>query len=277
MSLLELSAVSKGYGLPGGGRREVLRHLDLRIEEGECVAIVGCSGAGKTTLVNLLAGLLAPDTGRVQFAGAQRAQPGPERAVVFQSYALLPWLTVLDNVALAVDAAFPEWPAQRRKDQVLAHVARVGLASAQHKRPGQLSGGMRQRVALARALAMDPRVLLLDEPLSALDALTRGKLQAELAELVRGSGKTVVLITNDVDEALLLADRIITLGGGPPATAGAPIVVPLARPRQARALGHDPAFVALRAQIIDELLARRGPIGAAQVIAPASLPLEAEA
>jgi nitrate/nitrite transport system ATP-binding protein len=276
LKILELSGVGMGYGAPGA-RREVLRHVDLSIDEGEFVAVVGCSGAGKTTLMNLLAGLLRPDSGKVSFAGAQASRPGPDRAVVFQSYALLPWLTVRDNVALAVDSAFPNWSSDQKRAHVDAHVSRVGLTAAAGKRPGQLSGGMRQRVALARALAMKPRVLLLDEPLSALDALTRGKLQGEIAELVRDSGATAVLITNDVDEAVLLADRIITLGGGPPATLGASIPVPLARPRHARELSHDPTFVALRAQIIDELLARRGPLGSLPVAAPAALPLEAKA
>jgi nitrate/nitrite transport system ATP-binding protein len=256
---LELLGLCKSYLLASGERHEVLRDVSLTVERGELVAIVGFSGAGKTTMISLIAGLLRPDGGRVLIGGREVSGPGPDRGVMFQSYALLPWLSVEGNVALAVDQVFPEWSAQRRREWIDRHLELVGLTAARKKKPGQLSGGMRQRVALARALAMDPELLLLDEPLSALDALTRATLQGEIERIFRESRKTVVLVTNDVDEALLLADRVVPLGAGPGATLGASIRVPFARPRRARELGHDVQFLALRAQVIDALLASRRP------------------
>jgi nitrate/nitrite transport system ATP-binding protein len=284
MSFLEMRGVSKGYAV-GDGRREVLKNLDLTVERGEFVAVVGFSGAGKTTLISLLAGLAQPDAGTVWMDSQPVRGPGPDRGVVFQNYALLPWLSVQDNVALAVDAVFPDWSREKRRAQVARHVEMVGLGPARGKRPGQLSGGMRQRVALARTLAMDPKVLLLDEPLSALDALTRSTLQREIDRIFRESHKTVVLITNDVDEGLLLADRVVTLGAGPGAKLGPSIPVPLPRPRQARELDHDPAFQGLRARVIEELLASRPRLATVTAIEstpepapePAPEPLEAEA
>ncbi len=253
MAFLEVDNVSKGFGA-GAARREVLRTIDLQIDEGEFVAIVGYSGAGKTTLLSLLAGLLAPDGGHIRLDGRAVRGPGRERGVVFQNYSLLPWLTVYDNVALAVDQAFSSWGAARKREHTEAHIARVGLAPARHKRPGQLSGGMRQRVALARALAMAPEVLLLDEPLSALDALTRATLQDELARLAEQDRRTVVLVTNDIDEGILLADRIVPLGAGPGATLGPAIDVDVPRPRDRRALARDPALRRIRGRVVQYLL-----------------------
>jgi nitrate/nitrite transport system ATP-binding protein len=188
------------------------------------------------------------------FEGAAVRGPGPDRGVVFQNYSLLPWLTVSDNVALAVDSVFASEPASSRAARVQRYVGMVGLTSASSKKPGELSGGMRQRVALARALAMEPELLLLDEPLSALDALTRANLQRELASICAESGKTILLVTNDVDEAILLADRIVPLGAGPAATLGESIAVNIPRPRERKALNHDASFKAIRAQVIDYLL-----------------------
>jgi len=254
MPLLELRNVCKDYG-QGDQRSVVLRDIDLAIERGEFVAIVGYSGAGKTTLVSMIAGLLAPDSGTISFDGKPVLAPGPERGIVFQNYSLLPWLSVQENVQLGVDQVFASWSAEKRRAYTREYVALVGLAAAEHKKPAQLSGGMRQRVALARALAMDPAMLLLDEPLSALDALTRATLQRELARICQVSGKTILLITNDVDEGILLADRIIPLGAGPGATLGPSIAVDIERPRERKELNHDDRFKALRAEVIEYLLA----------------------
>jgi nitrate/nitrite transport system ATP-binding protein len=253
MAILELKGVSKGYG-QGSDRTQVLSDIDLRIDKGEFVALVGYSGAGKTTLVSLIAGLLPPDSGSVHFIGKPVSGPGPDRGVVFQNYSLLPWLSVSENIALAVDAIFAHESPQQRRERVARNVALVNLTAAKDKKPGQLSGGMRQRVALARALAMEPELLLLDEPLSALDALTRATLQDELARICRVSGKTIFLITNDVDEGILLADRIIPLSAGPGATLGPSIAVEIERPRNRKELNHDERFKAIRAEVIEYLL-----------------------
>jgi nitrate/nitrite transport system ATP-binding protein len=264
MAFLEVRGVSKGFEARGG-RTEVLRHIHLQIEKGEFVAIVGYSGAGKTTLISMLAGLTPPDAGEITLGGRPVTGPGPDRGVVFQNYSLLPWLTVYGNVALAVDQAFAAWPAEKRRAHVEKHIAMVNLTPALHKRPGELSGGMRQRVSLARALAMDPEVLLMDEPLSALDALTRATLQDEIERIWERDQKTVVMITNDVDEGILLADRIVPLSAGPGATLGPSLAVDLARPRNRKALNHDPRFKEIRGQVIEYLLGpagRRRPAGA---------------
>jgi len=253
MTVLELQDVSKSFGR-GDEVREVLRDINLTICEGEFVAIVGYSGAGKTTLISLLAGLIRPDSGEVRMHGRQITEPSPERGVVFQNYSLLPWLSVFGNVALAVDQLFPDWTIDKRREYTERHIAMVNLSTASDKRPHELSGGMRQRVAVARALAMNPEVLLLDEPLSALDALTRATLQDEVVRLWEEDRKTVVLITNDVDEGLLLADRIIPLSAGPAATLGPEVIVDLPRPRDRRELHHDPRLKRLRNEVLDYLL-----------------------
>jgi nitrate/nitrite transport system ATP-binding protein len=250
--ILEVRRASKGFGT-GKARRPVLFNIHLAIEPGEFVSVVGFSGSGKTTLVNLLAGLLTPDTGEVRFDGALSPAPGPERGLVFQNYSLLPWLSVYDNVRLAVDRAFPGRSAQERHERVLHYVSLVSLTPALGKKPGELSGGMRQRVSLARALSLSPKVLLLDEPLGALDALTRAVLQDELARIWQQERTTVVLVTNDVDEALLLSDRVVPLTPGPEATLGKEFPVHLGRPRDRQALNHDGAFQALRNEIVSYL------------------------
>ena len=249
MSFLEIKNVSKGFGGP-----PVLTNLNLSIERGEFVAIVGYSGSGKTTLISLIAGLTRPDTGTVKLNDLEITAPGPDRGIVFQNYSLLPWLTVTDNIALAVDQVFPNHSAEKRAQLAATAIATVNLTPHAHKFPRELSGGQRQRVSVARALAMDPQILLLDEPLSALDALTRATLQDEFERIWEKDKKTVVLITNDVDEALLLADRIIPLTPGPGATLGPSFPVSLARPRDRKALNHDPEFKRLRALITNELL-----------------------
>lgn len=249
MSFLELSHVSKSFNGP-----PVLSDVNLSIKRGEFVAIVGYSGSGKTTLISLIAGLTRPDSGTVKLNDLEVTGPGPDRGVVFQNYSLLPWLTVFENIALAVDQVFPNHAADKRRQLVESAIETVNLTKARDKLPRELSGGMRQRVSVARALAMDPQILLLDEPLSALDALTRATLQDEFERIWEKDKKTVVLITNDVDEALLLADRIIPLTPGPGATLGESVAVTLARPRDRRALNHDPEFKRLRSHIINQLL-----------------------
>jgi nitrate/nitrite transport system ATP-binding protein len=249
MAFLELRNVSKGYGGP-----PVLENINLTLERGEFVAIVGYSGSGKTTLLSLIAGLQRPDTGTVRLNDLEVTAPGPDRGVVFQNYSLLPWLTVYENIALAVEEAFPNHSPAARRQHVEKYIALVNLSPARDKLPRQLSGGMRQRVSVARALALDPQILLLDEPLSALDALTRATLQDEIERIWSTDQKTVVLITNDVDETLLLADRIIPLTTGPGAALGEPVSVGLARPRDRKALNHDPEFKRLRALVTSQLL-----------------------
>lgn len=247
--VLEALRVSKAFG-PRNQRTEVLDDVSLTVGEGEFVAIVGFSGSGKSTLVNLLAGLLRADSGHVLFGGKRNPEAGPERGLVFQNYSLLPWLSVFENVQLAVDQVFADQSKQDRHARVLQYVEKVGLTPALSKKPSELSGGMRQRVALARTLAMRPSLLLLDEPLGALDALTRASLQDEIARIWEMDRTTVVLVTNDVDEALLLADRIVTLTKGPRATLGREFKVTFERPRLRQTLHHDAAFKALRNEVL---------------------------
>jgi nitrate/nitrite transport system ATP-binding protein len=253
MAFIELRGVCKGYG-SGSQRTHVLENVELSIEKGELVSVVGYSGAGKTTLVSLLAGLIFPDAGEVRVGGKVVTGPGPERGVVFQNYSLLPWLTVLENVMLAVDQVFVKDSAGQRRARALRFIEMVNLSPAVGKRPSELSGGMRQRVSVARALAMEPEVLLLDEPFGALDALTRGVLQGELQRISQESGKTMLLITNDVDEGILLSDRIIPLGRGPGASLGPATSVDIPRPRDRKALNQDARFRAIRLSVLDYLL-----------------------
>ena len=249
MPFLELKNVSKHFG-----GAEVLKNINLSVEKGEFVAIVGYSGAGKTTLISLIAGLTKPDGGNLTLNDLEISGPGPDRGVVFQNYSLLPWLTVHENIQLAVDQVFPNWSAAKKQQHIERHIEMVNLTPARNKRPGELSGGMRQRVSVARALAIDPQILLLDEPLSALDALTRATLQDEISRIWSQDQKTVVLITNDVDEGILLADRIIPLTAGPGATLGPSIPVNIPRPRDRKAVNHDSRFKEIRREVIGFLL-----------------------
>jgi nitrate/nitrite transport system ATP-binding protein len=253
MAYFEANDICKAYGR-GDTATHVLESVNLHIERGEFVSVVGFSGAGKSTLVSILAGLLSPDRGTVVLEGRPAAGPSPKRAVVFQTYALLPWLTVFENVHLGVDEVFSSLSPAQRKAHAEKYVAMVGLSAAKDKKPAQLSGGMRQRVAVARALALEPAILLMDEPLSALDALTRASLQDELARIHRQSGATMVLVTNDVDEAVLLADRIVPLEAGPRASLGPSFPVDIDRPRDRRAVNHDPAYKHVRKQVIEFLM-----------------------
>ena len=276
MAILELKNVHAGYGA-AQARTEVLRGIGLQVEDGEFLAILGFSGTGKTTLISLLAGLKAADKGEVLFKGAPVMGPGPERGVAFQSYALMPWLTVTDNIGLAVSAVHGSASRAERDALTEKYMSMVGLTHARDRRPAELSGGMRQRVSVARALAMQPEVLLLDEPLSALDALTRAKLQDEFAEIRSETNATFVLITNDVDEAIFLADRIVPLN--PDGTLGPNYKVELARPRDRVALNHDETYHRLRGDITAYLMEagdlRKG-AGDGGVVLPNVVPFHAK-
>jgi len=251
--ILSLKNVTKRYAGKSGDITEVLGGIDLDVREGEFIAILGFSGAGKTTLISTIAGLIEPDGGEILLKGQPISGPGKDRGLVFQSYSLFPWLTVEQNVALAVEATHKDRPAAERKALVRQKVELVGLGHAMDRKPAQLSGGMRQRVAVARALAMEPEILLLDEPLSALDALTRAKLQDEIERIRDEEKRTILLVTNDVDEALLLADRIAVLTPAPAATIGQVFDVTLPRPRNREAVNDSPQFQALRTRIVDYL------------------------
>lgn len=257
MPFIEIKGACKGYG-HNGSRSEVLKDINLSLEKGEFVVIVGYSGSGKSTLINLISGLVRPDSGEATIEGKRITHPGPDRGLVFQNYSLLPWLTVEGNIALAVDEVFKGWTREQRKEHVRKYIDMVKLSHAAHKLPRELSGGMRQRVSVARTLAMNPKVLLLDEPLSALDALTRATLQDEISDIWRNDRTTVLWITNDPDEALLLADRVIPLLPTAPATLGEPMIVDLDRPRDRKTLNQDPKFKKLRSQLINTLLDAKG-------------------
>ena len=252
-AFLQVTNVSKRFG-----SSEVLRDINLSIEKGEFVAIVGYSGAGKTTFISLIAGLLTADSGSITLNDLEITAPGPDRGIVFQNYSLLPWLTVYENIYLAVNQVFPNWADAKKQQHTEKYIAMVNLTPAREKRPAELSGGMRQRVSVARALAMEPQILLLDEPLSALDALTRATLQDEISRIWSENHKTVVLITNDVDEGILLADRVIPLSAGPNATLGPSFTIDIARPRDRKAINHEPRFKEIRRDIINWLLASKG-------------------
>jgi len=252
-SILSLRSVSKSFTGKAGAATDVLGGIDLEVREGEFVAILGFSGSGKTTLISAIAGLVEPDAGEILLRGQPIDGPGKDRGLVFQSYSLFPWLSVEKNVALAVDAVHKDRSPAERKALVKQKVELVGLGHAMDRKPGQLSGGMRQRVAVARALAMEPEILLLDEPLSALDALTRAKLQDEIERIREEEKRTIILVTNDVDEALLLADRIAVLTPAPSARIGQVFDVNLPRPRDREAVNEDAAFQHLRAEIVDYL------------------------
>ena len=264
---IELAGICKSF-ITSGARREVLQGIDLSVERGEFVSIVGSMGSGKSTLLNIAAGLLAPDHGSVRL-GDRRPADSPERgrgpgpsgdkapnaALVFQNYSLLPWFTALENVRLAVQAAFPKRSRAEHLAQARRSLELVGLGAALDRRPGQLSGGMRQRVAIARAFAIEPDILFLDEPFGALDALTRETLRQELAKLcAEAGGVTTVMITNNVDEAILLSDRIVPMTPGPRATLRPGIPVPLARPRPA-SFGSNREALRVRTSVVEALTA----------------------
>ena len=240
------------------GAFPALRDIHLTIAKGEFVALIGHSGCGKSTLLNLIAGLTSPTQGAMLCANREIKGPGPERAVVFQNHSLLPWLTCHENIHLAVERVFGQRESKAQlKARTEAALALVGLTAAAQKRPGEISGGMKQRVGIARALSMEPQVLLMDEPFGALDALTRAKLQDELLEIVARTQSTVVMVTHDVDEAVLLSDKIVMMTNGPAATIGEVLSVDLPRPRSRVALAESTQYLGYRKAVIDFLYTRQ--------------------
>ena len=252
MAFIELEDVGKTYGT-----RNILSGVNLTLEEGEFVSIVGASASGKTTLLKAAAGLILPDKGNVRMGGEKVTDFSREASFIFQNYSLLPWLSAIENVRLAVESAFPDWSKAKHIEQAEKYLNMVGLGAAMAKRPNQLSGGMRQRVAIARAFATEPRVMFLDEPFGALDALTRATLQQELSSLCNSVGRpvTALMITNNVDEAILLSDRILALSRGPGATLSPAVPVNLPRPRAADLLLHDDQAVLVRNRLAEFLSA----------------------
>ena len=279
MSFIEARQISKSFAA-NGGPRHVLRDVSLDVAQGEFVSIVGAMGSGKSTLLSLLAGLTSPDAGTVTIGGEPVSGVRTDTAFVFQNYSLLPWFTALENVRLAIGAAFPDLTKQEQRNQARAALESVGLGNAINRRPRQLSGGMRQRVAIARAFATRPTVLFLDEPFGALDALTRETLQKDLLQLCAAGEQavTVVMITNNVEEAILLSDRIVPMTPGPPATLGSPIPVELSKPRSPAQLAHDEQATHVRAHVVATLTAslgrfRRPPSAGSQLGSPVLQPL----
>ena len=255
---LSVERIGMHFGPVHIGSAEVLRDVSLAVDEGEFVALIGHSGCGKTTLLNIVAGLLRPSTGAVILDNRSVDAPGPDRAVVFQNHSLLPWLTAYENVRLGVDKVFGRSKTRAERDRWTLHnLQLVNMTGARGKLPAELSGGMKQRVGIARALALEPKVLLLDEPFGALDALTRAQLQDHVMEIHQRLGNTVLMITHDVDEAVLLADRIVMMTNGPAATIGQVLEVRLKRPRDRLALAEDPAYARYRAQVLRFLYERQ--------------------
>jgi nitrate/nitrite transport system ATP-binding protein len=249
-AFVEVDHIDQEFPLPNGGTYVALKNIHLTIEKGEFISLVGHSGCGKSTLLNIVAGLARPARGGVLLEGQQITKPGPDRMVVFQNYSLLPWLTVRENIALAVDEVMANLPKGERRGIVEQHIDMVGLRHASDKRPGQLSGGMKQRVAIARALAIRPKVLLLDEPFGALDALTRGGLQEQLMKIAQENKLSCIMVTHDVDEALLLSDRIVLLTNGPESHIGQILDVPFPRPRNRMEVVKHPNYYGLRSEVI---------------------------
>jgi nitrate/nitrite transport system ATP-binding protein len=264
MAFIEVRHLSKSFQA-GGRLRHVLEHVSLDVEAGAFVSIVGAMGSGKSTLMNLLSGLLTPDKGTITIGGEPVTGVRHDAAVVFQNYSLLPWLSALENVRLGVEAAFPGTTVGEQRTRAREALERVGLGQALDRKPRQLSGGMRQRVAIARAFATAPRVLFLDEPFGALDALTRETIQRDLAELCADPGRqvTTVMITNSVEEAILLSDEIVPILPGPPATLGRPIPVALDRPRTVAQLAHDERATHVRSHVVATLTEALGGRGRA--------------
>ena len=253
--LLTIENVSKVYATPKGPYT-VLEGVNLTVHEGEFICLIGHSGCGKSTLLNMVAGFNKPSEGEVCLRGSRITKPGPDRMMVFQNYALLPWKTAFDNVYLAVKSAFPNKSKAEKIAIVEEHLAMVGLTEAAHKRPSQLSGGMKQRVAIARALAIRPEVLILDEPFGALDAITKEELQEELLQIWQEHRVTVLMITHDIDEALFLADRVVMMTNGPAANIGEIMDVPFPRPRNRAAIMEDSQYYELRNYALDFLFRR---------------------
>ncbi|MEB3260560.1 MAG: nitrate ABC transporter ATP-binding protein, partial [Cyanobacteriota bacterium] len=247
-TLVDVQSIEKNFPLSGGGNYLALKGIELQIRKGEFVSLIGHSGCGKSTLLNMIAGLDQPTGGVVLLEGEEVKRPGPDKMVVFQNYSLLPWLTVSENIGLAVDEVMPQISKGERAAVVDDHIKMVGLDHAKDKLPLQLSGGMRQRVSIARALAIKPKLLLLDEPFGALDALTRGNLQEKLMQICNENELTAVMVTHDVDEAVLLSDRIVMLTNGPGSKIGGILEVDIPRPRQRLTVVHHPSYYSLRSE-----------------------------
>jgi bicarbonate transport system ATP-binding protein len=252
---LEVEDVSKVYPTANGDYT-VLEGVNLTVSEGEFICVIGHSGCGKSTLLDMVSGFRQPSSGEVRVQGQRVTSPGPDRMVVFQNYSLLPWKTAYENIDLAVKAVHPGKSKADRAEIVNQHLAMVGLEEAAHKKPGQLSGGMKQRVSIARALAIYPQVLILDEPFGALDAITKEELQEELLQIWSNHKVTVLMITHDIDEALFLADRVVMMTNGPAANIGEILDVPFPRPRDRASLMEDPQYYTLRNQALDFLFGR---------------------
>jgi len=276
-TFMEFSQIGKVYD-PSGVAFEALKNVSMRIDEGEFISLIGHSGCGKSTVLNVVAGLEKATAGGVILGGKEIDEPGPDRAVVFQNHALMPWLTVFENVELAVRSVFKgKKTRQEQRDWSEHNLALVNMSHALDKRPHELSGGMKQRVGIARALAMQPSVLLMDEPFGALDALTRAQLQDITMEIHRDLGNTVIMVTHDVDEAVLLSDRIVMMTNGPSATIGQVVDVNLPRPRDRLALAEDTQFNHCRRLVLDFLYASQGqntaassPVSAVPTVASSS-------
>ncbi|MBI4779907.1 MAG: ABC transporter substrate-binding protein [Oscillatoriophycideae cyanobacterium NC_groundwater_1537_Pr4_S-0.65um_50_18] len=249
-AFVEVDSVDRIFALPNGGEYVAIRNIDLKIQKGEFVSLIGHSGCGKSTLLNIIAGLDRASSGGVVLEGKEVTQPGPDRMVIFQNYSLLPWRTVRQNIALAVDAALKHLPKQERHEIIEHHIDLVNLRPAADKFPHELSGGMKQRVAIARGLALRPKLLLLDEPFGALDALTRGNMQEKLMQICQENEVTAVMVTHDVDEALLLSDRVVMLTTGPEAHIGQILEVDIPRPRRRLEVVNHPTYYAMRNEIV---------------------------
>nr|CBA30624.1 hypothetical protein Csp_C24480 [Curvibacter putative symbiont of Hydra magnipapillata] len=250
---MQIEGLAKTYP---GANEPVFDQVNFNVAKGEFVCIIGHSGCGKTTILNVLAGLEQASAGQVFMDGREVNAPGLERGVVFQGHALMPWLSVRNNIAFAVRSKWPDWSAEQVRAHVEKYVALVGLTAALDKKPAALSGGMKQRVGIARAFAIEPKMLLLDEPFGALDALTRGTIQDELLTIVRDTGQTVFMITHDVDEAVLLADKVLLMSNGPTARVAEIVHNTMPRDRQRATVHHDPQYYPLRNHLVDFLVSR---------------------
>ncbi len=253
---LVIEHLTKSYPVAGGEDYVVLDGIDLTVNEGEFVCLIGHSGCGKSTLLDMVSGFRSPTVGEVRLQNKRITEPGPDRMVVFQNYSLLPWMTAFENIYLGIHSVWPDKP-KAEKDQIVHdHLALVGLTEAAHKKPGQLSGGMKQRVCIARALALRPQVLVLDEPFGALDPITREELQEELLKIWTEHRVTVLMITHDIDEALLLSDRLVMMTNGPAAKIGEILTIPFPRPRDRTLVMEDPKYYELRNYALDFLYHR---------------------
>jgi bicarbonate transport system ATP-binding protein len=252
---LKIDNVTKIYPTPSGPN-VVIKDISLTVKEGEFICIIGHSGCGKSTLLNTVTGFATPDQGEVRMQGKKITEPGPDRMAVFQSYALMPWLTAYENVYLAFDAVFPNKSAAEKESVVQEHLAMVGLGDAMEKKPPQLSGGMKQRVAIARAFCLRPQILVLDEPFGALDAITKEEMQEEISNIVADHRCTVLMVTHDVDECIFLADRLVMMTNGPGAGIGEILDIPFARPRDRSQIMEDPLYYDLRNRALDFLYNR---------------------